>query len=121
MSRDTLNKPLEDVQSPLNVVKIKEEKVGPNNFIIHGLIGKGSFGEVYLVEKKESEMLYAMKVLHKSKIIGNNLTKYAITERNVMSLTEHPFVVRLNFAFQTSDKLFLVMDYCPGGDLGEHL
>ena len=31
-----------------------EEKVGPNSFIVHGLIGKGSFGEVYLVEKKDS-------------------------------------------------------------------
>ncbi|KAL4433330.1 hypothetical protein ABPG74_017434 [Tetrahymena malaccensis] len=99
----------------------QEEKVGPNDFIVHGLIGKGSFGEVYLVEKKGSQMLYAMKVLHKSKIIRHNLTKYAMTERNVMSLTNHPFIVKLNYAFQTSDKLFLIMDYCPGGDLGEHL
>ncbi|KAL4492961.1 hypothetical protein ABPG72_020740 [Tetrahymena utriculariae] len=99
----------------------QEEKVGPSDFIVHGLIGKGSFGEVYLVEKKGSQMLYAMKVLHKSKIIRHNLTKYAMTERNVMSLTNHPFIVKLNYAFQTSDKLFLIMDYCPGGDLGEHL
>ncbi|EAS04466.2 Serine/Threonine kinase domain protein (macronuclear) [Tetrahymena thermophila SB210] len=99
----------------------QEEKVGPTDFIVHGLIGKGSFGEVYLVEKKGSQMLYAMKVLHKSKIIRHNLTKYAMTERNVMSLTNHPFIVKLNYAFQTSDKLFLIMDYCPGGDLGEHL
>jgi serine/threonine protein kinase len=37
---------------------------------VHGLIGKGSFGEVYLVEKKSNKMLYAMKVLHKSKILS---------------------------------------------------
>ena len=54
-------------------------------------------------------------------MLGNNLVKYALTERNVLSLTNHSFIVKLNYAFQTSDKLFLILDYCPGGDLGEHL
>ena len=44
-----------------------------------------------------------------------------MTERNVLSLTNHPFIVKMNAAFQTADKLFLILDYCPGGDLGEHL
>lgn len=44
-----------------------------------------------------------------------------MTERNVLSLTNHPFIVKLNSAFQTPDKLFLILDYCPGGDLAEHL
>ena len=46
------------------------EKIGPNSFLILGLIGKGSFGEVYLVEKKNIKKLNAMKVLHKSKIMS---------------------------------------------------
>lgn len=62
-----------------------------------------------------------MKVLHKSKIMKQNLTRYALTERNVLSITRHPFIVRLRYAFQTLDKLFLILDYCPCGDLGEHL
>jgi serine/threonine protein kinase len=57
-----------------------------------------------------------MKVLLKDKVTGQNLVKYAMTERNVLSITNHPFIV-----FQTSDKLFLILDYCPGGDLAEHL
>ena len=36
-----------------------------------------------------------------------------------MSVINHPFMVKLNFAFQSSSKLFLVMDYYPGGDLGK--
>jgi serine/threonine protein kinase len=44
-----------------------------------------------------------------------------MTERNVLSITNHPFIVKLNYAFQTYDKLFLILDYCPGGDLSEHL
>lgn len=49
------------------------------------------------------------------------MIKYALTERNVLSILHHPFVVHLNFAFQTTDKLFLILDYCPGGDLSQYL
>jgi serine/threonine protein kinase len=47
--------------------------VGPNFFEPLSLIGKGSFGEVYLVRKrdgKKDQQLYAMKVLQKEKILG---------------------------------------------------
>jgi protein-serine/threonine kinase len=40
-----------------------------------------------------------MKVLQKQRIMGHNLVKYAITERNVLSYTKHPFIVGLNYAF----------------------
>jgi len=62
-----------------------------------------------------------MKVLSKSKIKAQNLIKYALTERNVLSVMHHQFVVKLRYAFQTHDKLFIIMDYCPGGDLSQYL
>lgn len=62
-----------------------------------------------------------MKVLSKDKIIGKNLTRYVMTERNIMSVSNHQFIVSLQYAFQTADRLFLVMEYCPGGDLGAYL
>ena len=49
-----------------------EEKIGPQSFIVHSLIGKGSFGEVYLVERKKTKEMFAMKVLHKSKILSKS-------------------------------------------------
>jgi len=52
-------------------------------------------------------------------MLSKNLKRYAVTERNVMSVINHPFMVKLEFAFQSSSKLFLVMDYYPGGDLGK--
>jgi len=60
-------------------------------------------------------------MLHKSKVLGQNLTKYAMTERNVLSIMCHPFIVKLMFAFQTSKDLFLIMEYMPGGDLSHAL
>lgn len=66
----------------------------------------------------DEERLLAMKVLRKSRLSSNNLHRYAMTERNVMSTLNHPFMVRLVYAFQSPSRLFLVMDYYPGGDLG---
>ena len=90
-------------------------------FVAHQLLGKGSFGEVYLVEKVTNKKFYAMKVLQKNKIQNQNLLKYAMAERNIMVEMNHQFVVKLNYSFQTIDKLFLIMDYCPGGDLSQYL
>ena len=50
-----------------------------------------------------------------------NLIKYAVTERNVLSCIRHPFIVSLKYAFQTSDKLILFLENCPGGDLASNL
>ena len=96
----------------------RDGKVGPADFEVLQVLGKGSFGEVFLVQKHDTKQLYAMKVLRKDKIMGQNLIKYAKTERNVLSYVRHPFIVSLNYAFQTPEKLFLILDYCPGGDLG---
>lgn len=54
--------------------KQEKEKITLDSFNIKGLIGKGSFGEVFLVEKKDTKLLYALKVLKKS-IIMSKLNK----------------------------------------------
>ena len=97
------------------------KKVGPSNFICLALLGQGSFGEVYLVQEKNTQNYFAMKVLDKNRIAKQNIFKYAMTERNVLSIINFPFIVKLNYAFQTKEKLFLLLDYCPGGDLSKQL
>ncbi len=91
-----------------------KEKIGPDYFDIITMLGRGSFGEVYLVRYKQTGALYAMKVLNKKRIMAQNILRYTRAERNVLCITKHPFIVGLEFAFQTSEKLFLVMEYCPG-------
>ena len=111
----------DNIHNKLNLNSIEEERITPSSFICLAQLGKGSFGEVYLVQKINTKENFAMKVLRKERIMGQNLLKYAIAERNVLSLSNHPFIVKLNFAFQTSSKLFLILEYCPNGDLAKHL
>jgi serine/threonine protein kinase len=72
-------------------------KVGLNDFEVIEQLGKGSFGSVYLVRKKgeDSKKYYAMKILEKKKVLSDNLMRYAKTERNVLSLADHQFIVGL--------------------------
>lgn len=103
-----------------------DNRVGPEDFEGVALLGKGSFGQVYLVRYIADGQLYALKLLNKDRVFGrsyieSNLVRYAFTERNILSSINHPFMVSLNFAFQTPGKLCLVMDYMAGGDLGTQL
>jgi serine/threonine protein kinase len=105
----------------LTEMEIGLERIGPSHFRAIKLLGIGSFGEVFLVQKKDSKMLYAMKILKKDKVLSNNLVRYVKTERNVLSISSHFFICGIDFAFQTSDRLFLILDFCPGGDLSQYL
>ena len=117
-----VNKTLDDnIPSKFDLNTSLREKINQSNFVCLAQLGKGSFGEVYLVQKIDTKKEYAMKVLRKDKIIGQNLLKYAIAERNVLSLSNNPFIVKLYYSFQSSTKLFLVIEYCPNGDLSKHL
>ena len=93
-----------ELQSILNphesIVDVPEvRRVGPDDFTPLSHLGGGSFGDVYLVRENATEELFAMKVLSKQKILGQNLVRYAKTERDVLSYTMHSFIVGLNYAF----------------------
>lgn len=83
-------------------------------------LGKGSFGSVFLVTRKgdPNKTYYAMKILEKDKVFQQNLLRYAKTERNVLCLAQHQFIVGMKYAFQSTSRLYLIMQYCPGGDMG---
>ena len=85
-------------------------KVSLRDFSLLKVVGKGSFGKVMQVRKKDTGRIHAMKVLHKSNIVKRNQVEHTRTERNVLSRLEHPFIVGLNYAFQSSEKLYFVLD-----------
>lgn len=85
------------------------------------VIGRGSFGKVVLVGHKDTKKLYAMKILSKENIVKRKQVEHTRTERRVLGCTKHPFIVGLHYAFQTPQRLYFVLDYCPGGELFYHL
>ena len=73
---------------------------------------------MFLVRRKEGDgSLFAMKVLKKEELRKRSQVERTKTERRVLERMNSPFVVRLHYAFQSKRKLFLVLDYCPGGEL----
>lgn len=86
-----------------------QDKVGVTDFKLLTLLGEGNFGKVYQVCKLDSNEIYAMKVLSKQKLKESNQLEHTITERSVLQQIEHPFLVNLRYAFQTTDKLYMVM------------
>ncbi|KAK4570235.1 Serine/threonine-protein kinase, partial [Recurvomyces mirabilis] len=97
---------------------------GPEDFEVLKLIGKGTFGQVFQVRKRDSQRIYAMKVLSKKVIIQKKEIQHTIGERNILvrtATTESPFIVALKFSFQTAADLYLVTDYMSGGELFWHL
>jgi serine/threonine protein kinase len=82
-------------------------------------LGPGSFGSVYLVRDKNSGKLYAMTTLSKRNILGKYLVRDAKTVREALSSMSHSFIVDLVYDFQTKTKLLMMLDYCPGSDLGK--
>ncbi|PWN29826.1 hypothetical protein BDZ90DRAFT_278074 [Jaminaea rosea] len=80
-------------------------------------ISKGAFGSVYLGKKRTTGDVYAIKVLKKKDMITKNQVTNVKAERMIlMTQTQSPFVVKLYFSFQSTDYLYLVMEYLPGGD-----
>nr|XP_043905175.1 serine/threonine-protein kinase Sgk1 isoform X2 [Solea senegalensis] len=94
----------------------------PNDFHFLKVIGKGSFGKVLLAHHRTDDQFYAVKVLQKKAILKKKEEKHIMSERNVLlKNVKHPFLVGLHYSFQTTDKLYFVLDYINGGELFYHL
>lgn len=96
-------------------------RVSVDDFDLLTVIGKGSFGKVMQVRKKDSGRIYAMKVLRKEAIVERDEVGHTRSEKNILGHIQHPFIVGLKYSFQTAEKLYLVMDYINGGELFFHL
>uniref|UniRef100_A0A7S4N677 Protein kinase domain-containing protein n=1 Tax=Guillardia theta TaxID=55529 RepID=A0A7S4N677_GUITH len=85
------------------------------------VIGNGCFGKVMMVKCKKNGKIYAMKTIKKAHVVKNNKVRHTLAERNIMQKINHPFVMKLHYAFQNNGKLYMVMDYLNGGDIFYHL
>ena len=91
------------------------------DFKVIKVVGKGAFGMVYLVHKKDTGQSYAMKLLKKEKVMQKNQLQNTKSERIIMEQIKNPFIVQLHYSFESESKLYFVLDYLPGGELFYHL
>uniref|UniRef100_A0A3B3Q1Y4 non-specific serine/threonine protein kinase n=1 Tax=Paramormyrops kingsleyae TaxID=1676925 RepID=A0A3B3Q1Y4_9TELE len=95
------------------------ERGDPQQFELLKVLGQGSFGKVFLVKKirgPDAGQLYAMKVLKKATLKVRDRVRTKM-ERDILVEVNHPFIVKLHYAFQTEGKLYLILDFLRGGDL----
>jgi serum/glucocorticoid-regulated kinase 2 len=117
--------------------KTGETKVSKEDFELLTVIGRGSFGKVsrihlsvaysnspfkvMQVRKKSDGKIYAMKVLTKQSIIARKQVAHTRAEKTILEKVQHPFIVQLYYAFQSKEKLYMILEYVNGGELFLHL
>ncbi|RPA80836.1 Pkinase-domain-containing protein [Ascobolus immersus RN42] len=123
-SRNENEKVSGQIRLEMRFEKITKKHYGPDDFERLRLIGKGTFGQVYQVRKKDTGRIYAMKILSKKVVVQKKEVAHTLGERNILvrtATTDSPFIVGLKFSFQTPTDLYLVTDYMSGGELFWHL
>jgi serine/threonine protein kinase len=76
---------------------------------------------VWKVFHKKYKRVYALKEMSKAKVIDKKSERSIRYEKELLSRINHPFIVNMNYAFQDTNNLYLVMDFLSGGDLRYHV
>jgi len=92
-----------------------------DDFELITVIGKGSFGKVLQVRKRDTSRIYALKTIRKMHIVHRKEITHTLAERLVLAQVNNPFIVPLKFSFQSEQKLYLVLAFVNGGELFHHL
>lgn len=98
----------------LRFLRTKEK---PENFATLKIIGKGAFGEVKLVQRRNDGKIYALKSLVKSEMFKKDQLAHVRSERDILAESDSPWVVKLHTTFQDNTFLYMLMEFLPGGDL----
>eukprot|EP01017_Pseudomicrothorax_dubius_P004553 TRINITY_DN10942_c0_g10_i1.p1 TRINITY_DN10942_c0_g10~~TRINITY_DN10942_c0_g10_i1.p1 ORF type:complete len:393 (-),score=52.20 TRINITY_DN10942_c0_g10_i1:32-1210(-) len=101
------------------------DKIKPSicldDFNLVRVLGRGSYGKVFLAIHRKSGHLVALKKLKKAEIVRRGHVTRVLTERTILQRAAHPFLVRLLWSFQSNENLYFAMDFCAGGELFFHL
>jgi len=97
------------------------QSLSVDDFELITVIGKGSFGKVMQVRKRDTSRIYALKTIRKMHIVNRNEITHTLAERLVLAQVNNPFIVPLKFSFQSEQKLYLVLAFVNGGELFHHL
>ncbi|KAF3767242.1 encodes protein serine/threonine kinase [Cryphonectria parasitica EP155] len=105
----------------IEYVENRAGKLTIDDFDLLTVVGKGSFGKVIQVRKKDTSRIYALKTIRKAHIISRSEVTHTLAERSVLAQINNPFIVPLKFTFQSPEKLYFVLAFVNGGELFHHL
>eukprot|EP01083_Nonionella_stella_P197730 726671_1 len=100
-----------------NLLRDSRKKLSLKDFSLVKVIGKGAFGEVRIVRGKHDKVAYAMKTMRKKDMVAKNQVTHVQAERDLMAAADDTWLVKLHYSFQDDTYLYLVMEFCGGGDL----
>ncbi len=109
------------ISTKIPLISVDEKKITSADFEKIKIIGRGSFGNVYLVRHISTNKYYAMKVLYKTVIKQREEEDHTISERLLLAKLNFPLIIKLHYCFQDSQNLYFIMDLIQGGDLLYHL
>lgn len=105
----------------VHFVENRQRSLKIEDFELLKVVGKGSFGKVMQVQKKDTHRIYALKTIRKAHIISRSEVAHTLAERSVLAQINNPFIVPLKFSYQSPEKLYLVLAFVNGGELFHHL
>ncbi|PAA71927.1 hypothetical protein BOX15_Mlig025666g1, partial [Macrostomum lignano] len=98
-------------------LRLKRARLTVDDFEPLKIIGKGAFGEVRLVQKRDTGHIYAMKILKKIDMLEKDQIAHARAERDILVKADNVWVVKMFYSFQDGANLYLVMEFLQGGDM----
>ncbi|KAI5370631.1 putative serine/threonine-protein kinase, active [Septoria linicola] len=100
---------------------ILTDEVNLNHFRLLRVVGKGAFGKVRIVERKDTGLTFALKYIRKDEVVRSESVRNIIRERRMLEHLNHPFLCNLRYSFQDMEYLYIVVDLMNGGDLRFHI
>jgi len=85
------------------------------------VLDRNNFGKIVLCKKNDTKVFFAIKQIRKDLVIETNETELIKNEKKILELIDHPFLAKLFYAFETEKKIYFVMKFIKGGDLGFYL
>ncbi|CAB4251896.1 similar to Saccharomyces cerevisiae YGR092W DBF2 Ser/Thr kinase involved in transcription and stress response [Maudiozyma barnettii] len=104
------------LQKEHEVLRKRRLKPKHKDFEMITQVGQGGYGQVYLARKRDTKEVCALKILNKKLLFKLNETNHVLTERDILTTTRSEWLVKLLYAFQDPESLFLAMEFVPGGD-----
>ncbi len=110
-----------DFESDLRQSRIMRSRrptqVTLDSFELRSQLGRGTFGKVFLAGLRATGEYFAIKVIRKDVLLEYDQVESTLLEKDILFAADHPFLVGMDFLFQSETRLYFVMPFIRGGEL----